>query len=86
MGAAADLAKDQAGRLQHPDVLGCGCERHGAGRGEFADAARPVGQMTQHGAARGVAEGVKDGVEAGGHLLNHVVEHDRLAVKCQPIG
>ena len=63
MGAPADLAADQAGALQHLDVLGGGRQRDGEGLGELADRALAVGELRQHPPAGRVAEGVEDGAE-----------------------
>jgi hypothetical protein len=65
MRAAAHLAAEQPGVLQHLDVLRSGRERDGERFGKLADGALAAGEIAKHVPARGVAEGVEDGVQLG---------------------
>ena len=74
--APLHFAADQAGALEHLDVLGGAGERDVEGRGEFADRARLARQRLQHGPSGRVGEGLEEGVE-GGLIVNHVVDYTR---------
>jgi hypothetical protein len=76
--AAAVLAShnapaDEAGPLEHADVLGGRGEGHPEGRGELGEGALSGGELPDDGAACGVRQGVEDAVEPGGGIQNHVV-------------
>ncbi|GAB3437300.1 hypothetical protein GCM10027320_23900 [Massilia solisilvae] len=60
MGTAPYFALDQAGILQHLDVLGGSCERHGEGLGQLAHCPVPAGEFAKHLAAGRIAKSVKD--------------------------
>jgi hypothetical protein len=74
-GAAALVAPDQAGALQHIEVLEHGRQRHGERLGQGADG--EFGRLTetgQHGAPGRVRQGGKDAVEAIWLMVNHQVK------------
>lgn len=73
--ATAHFALDQAGPLQHPDVLGCSRERHVERCRQLADRAFAViGKPLQHGAAGTVGQGLEQVIE-GGMMFNHMVDN-----------
>src|SRR5262245_61471467 len=63
MRAAAHLAPEQPGVLQHLDVLRGRRERDREGGCQLADRTRTLGEVAQHLPARGVAKGMKNGIE-----------------------
>src|SRR5215467_3753101 len=63
MRAAAHLAPEQPGVLQHLNVLRGRGERDREGGRQLADRARALSEFVQHLPARGVAEGMKDGIQ-----------------------
>ena len=68
---------DQAGPLQHLDMLGSASERHGERLGQLSDAALAKRQVPDHGTPRRIGQRMEDGVEAGRFMLNHVVDYKR---------
>ena len=66
MRAAAHLAPEQPGVLQHLDVLRGRGKRDREGGRQLADRARALGEVAQHLPARGVAEGTKDNIQVRG--------------------
>ena len=63
MRAAAHLATDQPGFLQHLDVLRGRRKRDREGCRQLADRALALGKFAQHPPACSVAEGMKDGIQ-----------------------
>jgi hypothetical protein len=61
--AAVHAAADQAGLLQHLDVLGDRVQRHGEGRGHIGHARLAGRQPVEDRAPRGVAERLQGIVE-----------------------
>lgn len=73
MDAAVDFALQQAGGLQHAEVLGDGGERDLEGPGDLGDGGFALGEAGENGAAGGVRQGPEDGVEGRAEIVNHVV-------------
>jgi hypothetical protein len=71
--AAVDFAAEQAGGLQHAEVLGDSRERDVEGRGELGDGGSALGEARENGAARGIGESAEGGVERRAGIVNHVV-------------
>src|SRR5689334_13282448 len=78
--AALAGATDEAGALEHLDVLGHGVERHGEGRGDVGDAGGAVRQAIEDGPTRGIRNGREHRFDAARHeLFNLEVEYNRTA-------
>ena len=75
---------DQAGPLEHLEVLGDGGERHVERAGEVADRPLALGEHVEHPPPRLAGERVEHLVERD--VLNHVVESRRATADCQPDG
>ena len=86
VGAAADLATDQPGVLQHLDVLGGGRERDREGFCQLAHRSLAAREVAEHLPPRGIAEGMKHRAEHRVFLFNHMVEYTDRERECQPIG
>ena len=65
MGAAADLAPEKPGLLQHLDVLRGGRQRDREGLRQLAHRALAAAEIAEHPPPGGIGEGVEDGVEPG---------------------
>jgi hypothetical protein len=62
---------NEAGRLQHAEVLHGRRQRHGQRPGQFAHRCRAAAQPLDHGPPCGVCEGVKQPVQLG-RLVKHM--------------
>ena len=74
--AAVDRAPQEAGALEHLDVLRRGREGHRQRLRELADGQVALGEPPEHVAAPGMREGVEDLVQRPA-TLNHMVERSR---------
>jgi len=72
---ANDLAPDQAGTLEHQDVLRDGIERHREGAGDLGDGSGFLRQRSKNGAPGGIRHGGKNAVESLRGMFNHLVEY-----------
>lgn len=64
--AAVFLMLDEAGAVEHTQVLGHRGQRHAEGLRQFADGCFAPREAGQDSAAGGVGEGAKGGVKSGG--------------------
>ena len=70
-----DIAPDEPGIFQHPQVLGDRGKRRLEGRGERGDGRFPPGEPCEHGPTGRVGEGVKDAGQLGRRTVNHMVKY-----------
>src|SRR5215472_12003915 len=79
------LGRDEAGLLQHPDVLAHAGEGHVECLGQIRDRRVAASQPLQHATAGGVREGRERGIESTGGILNHLVHFiRRFGTRCKP--
>ena len=66
--------REQAGPLQHPQVLVYSGERNAKGPRELADGRFTGGQLREDRAPGGVGQGGEHRVEIGAQMINHMVK------------
>jgi hypothetical protein len=76
MHPAVLLAGQEAGVLEHAQVLGHGGKRHRKGVGEVAHRSLPQGQSGQDRPTRGIRERGERGIQRPG-MINHLVKYYR---------
>ena len=83
--ASDDGAAEQAGALEHADVLGNGVERDGKVRGDFGDPRVGVREPREDGASRGITQRVENAIELPGLIFTHMGEYrNASAVAVKP--
>ena len=74
--SAVNFALDEAGALEHHDMLGNCVEGNGEGPGNFADGGRPAGKHLQHGPTGRVSDSGEDASQTiGAGLSSGIFNH-----------
>ena len=81
-----DTAADQAGTLQHLDMLGDSVERHVEWRRQFTDRQRRFRQCRQHRPPGRIGQRMEDVVKRMFAIFNHADEYMTVGRNCQPFG
>ena len=71
--AAVNLPPEEAGGLEHAEMLGDGRQGHREGFGQSGHRGFTVGEARKDGAAGGIGEGGEGRVERPGGIVNHMV-------------